>query len=320
MNKLRKLFSDYVREKSTKEEKEIIDLWFQEKAKSPIDLVSEDEKEQFSQRMWEEFLASGRETKAKHVRILRISYGMIGVAGIVLLFLLLTLPDDKHMDRERIEIGATRQFVADDNMKRLTLADRSVIHMNKGTIIELRDGRFSAYAREVWLEEGEAFFEVAKDHRRPFIVHTADGLSTRVIGTSFNIKAYNQLGEQVVSVKTGRVQVSSETGEKVILDVNHKASFHVATQQITTSVTDATGAADWRSGRIVLEHVSMDELAFRLKQYYDVEVVNNAVSDEMEIYTSFHISTPLEHVVNNVSKIFGVSYKIESGMVYFYNN
>ncbi|WP_294079068.1 FecR family protein [Proteiniphilum sp. UBA5384] len=322
MNKLKKLFSNYIRGKSTRDEKKIIDLWFEEKGKSLIDPVSNDEVEQFSQRIWNEFLIYEERTKTKRRWSPRILYGLVGTAAIILLLVLLDFPSERlnsggHPERHATT-EVTRQFVTDDNMKRITLADGSKIHMNKGTVIELRNGKFNAYTREVWLEEGEAFFEVVKDPGRPFIVHTPDGMNARVLGTSFNIKAYHQLESQVVSVKTGCVQVSNETGEKVLLDVNQKAIFHAATQQITAGLTDGTAAADWRSGLIVLEHVGMNELAFRLKQYYGVEVVNKAVSEEMEIYTSFHISTPLEHVVKNVANVFGVFYKIENNTIYFY--
>lgn len=323
MNKLRKFFSDYVHGNSTKEEKEIIDLWFEEKAKTPVELVSDEEAEQFSQRIWKEFFIYGGDTKRKSQRNIPVVYGVMGVAAVILLLILLRFPfghwtmqdGDNH---GAIETSAVRQFVTDDNMKRITLPDGSIIHMNKGTTVELQKGHFNAYIREVWLKEGEAFFEVTKDSQRPFIVHLQDGLSARVLGTSFNIKAYSQLGEQVVSVKNGRVQVAHEVGESVVLDKNHKASFHTVDRQLTSGVTDGEGAADWRSGRIVLEHVTMKELAFRLKQYYGVDVVNNAVLEKMEIYTTFHVDSPLEHVLSNVASIFGISYKIENNIVYFY--
>ena len=325
MNKLKKIFSDYVRGKSTGYEKEIIDLWFKEKGKSSIDPVSDDEANRFSLQAWEEFLLYMKKAEGRRLWNLRISYGLTAAAAVGLLLVFLNFPIKRpatngYPQEQNItaEAAVVRQFVTGGNMKKIRLPDGSVIHMNKETVISLRKGRFNAYTREVWLEEGEAFFEVSKDFSRPFIVHTTDGLNTRVLGTSFNIKAYSQLKEKVVSVKTGRVQVSSETGGRILLDVNNKAVFHTATQQLTAGITDGAGAADWRNGRIVLEHVSMNELAFRLRQYYDVEVVNHIVPEEMEIYTSFYIDTPLEHVVKNIANIFGTSYKIENNTIEFY--
>lgn len=65
--------------------------------------------------------------------------------------------------------------------------------------------RFDGERREVFLE-GEAFFDIAKDPEHPFLVY-ANGLVTKVLGTSFRIKAYDDSGEVTVEVKTGKVSV-----------------------------------------------------------------------------------------------------------------
>ncbi|MCF0053880.1 FecR domain-containing protein [Dyadobacter sp. LJ53] len=69
--------------------------------------------------------------------------------------------------------------------------------------------KFVAARREVFLE-GEAFFDIAKDRERPFFVYS-NGLVTKVLGTSFTIKAYGNSNEVTVEVKTGRVSVFAES-------------------------------------------------------------------------------------------------------------
>ncbi|MCE7065472.1 FecR family protein [Dyadobacter sp. CY326] len=69
--------------------------------------------------------------------------------------------------------------------------------------------KFVAAKREVYLE-GEAFFDIAKDPERPFFVYS-NGLITKVLGTSFTIKAYGNSNEVTVEVKTGRVSVFPES-------------------------------------------------------------------------------------------------------------
>ena len=69
--------------------------------------------------------------------------------------------------------------------------------------------KFLAAKREVYLE-GEAFFDIAKDPERPFFVYS-NGLITKVLGTSFTIKAYGNSNEVTVEVKTGRVSVFPES-------------------------------------------------------------------------------------------------------------
>lgn len=204
-----------------------------------------------------------------------------------------------------------QQFITEGKMKKITLADGSVVHLNMETTLSLHKNKFNAYTREVWLDEGEAFFEITKDPNRPFVVHTADGLSTQVLGTSFNIKAYHQLEEQVVSVKTGRVQVSKKNGDKVLLDPNNKASFNSLNGTLTAGITDGTAAADWRTGNIVLQETGIKEIALRLKQYYGVELINKAgITQQVRVHFAFTTDTRIDDVARSLADIYKTRYKI----------
>lgn len=90
----------------------------------------------------------------------------------------------------------------------LTLSDGSQIRLAPQGRIRYPE-KFDGARREVFLE-GEAFFEIAKDSRHPFLVY-ANGLVTKVLGTSFLIKAYGNSGEVTVEVKTGRVSVFAQS-------------------------------------------------------------------------------------------------------------
>lgn len=318
MNRLKKLFSDYIRGKSSNEEKNIVDLWYTEKGK--LASITEEDAKDFVSKAWSDFLKYQERQKRKSKLATLYLSGGIAIASVLLVLIVLQMPINKEGSNSRDIIRqsqVSKQFVADQNMKKITLADGSVVYLNKGTTLSLHKGKFNAYMREVWLDEGEAFFEVAKDSHRPFIVHTRDGLSTRVLGTSFNIKAYRELGSQVISVKTGLVQVNTTKGKSVLLEKNNKTTFNYSDGKLVSSLVNGKDAAEWRNGRVFLDHVPVNELVFRLKQYYQVNVVNNAIAEDMEVYTSFTLDTPLEHVIANIASIFDVSYRIEGKMVYF---
>ena len=84
------------------------------------------------------------------------------------------------------------------------LPDNSTVILKPGGKLSY-NSRFDKQVREVYLD-GEAFFEVAKDVKRPFIVHTNE-LITKVLGTSFSVKAYENAKEFQVTVNTGKVSV-----------------------------------------------------------------------------------------------------------------
>ncbi|MDD2248085.1 MAG: FecR domain-containing protein [Proteiniphilum sp.] len=203
-----------------------------------------------------------------------------------------------------------KQFITDNKIKKITLPDGSSVFLNKGTTISLRKGKFNAFTRELWLDEGEAYFYVAKDADRPFIVHTPNGIATKVLGTSFNIRAYAEMEEQVISVNTGRVQVYDESDNKIILDPDYKVSIKSGTSGFVADKTDAHNISAWRSGAILLEDATVKEVSFRLKQIFNIDLIyGDTVDPDEKIFTMFTADMPQEEVVATICRLYGVHYK-----------
>lgn len=316
----------------SKEEQELLVAWKQErefiKETENLFAFNPHEVEEEAYSSWEAFaqkqaIRPRTSNKPSTVQYLSIS---ASVAAVIALLFLITPNINRNnayntnQTTNLAQNTIARQFTTDKKIKRVTLADGSVVHLNMASTLSLHKGKFNKDTREVWLDEGEAFFEITKDPKRPFIVHTADGLSTQVLGTSFNIKAYSELGEQVISVKTGRVQVSKEGGNKAVLLPNNKASFNANEGTLTTGITDGNLAAEWRTGNIVFQAAKIKEVAFRLKQYHNVEVTvsNNAIHPHTQLDISFSPNTPLQQIVYEIAKIYNVRYRITDNQVKFY--
>lgn len=99
---------------------------------------------------------------------------------------------------------------------------------------------FDSAHRTVYLQ-GDAFFSIQKMPEKPFFVHTHQ-LTTKVLGTSFFVRAQESLGQIKVEVVTGRVMVYSEQTkaktQEVVLTPNQAATFHEAREQLTTSLVE----------------------------------------------------------------------------------
>lgn len=249
-------------------------------------------------------------------------YAGSAAAVIALLFVLFTSPFIKNISRTDSYASLSdlpsieKQFITDNEMKKIVLADGSTIFLNQGTTISLRKGKFNAHAREIWLDEGEAFFDVKREVNRPFIVHTPNGINTQVLGTSFNIRAYAELEEQIISVNTGRVQVFDKKENLIILDPDHKVSVNKINNQFVPGKTNALNISAWRSGTIVLEQATIKEVAFRLKQAFNIELIYSpAVNENARIVTSFTINTPQEEVLNTICKLYNVKYNRKNNTV-----
>ena len=150
----------------------------------------------------------------------------------------------------------------------LTLADGSVIHMNRRSALTVRMNRGE---RSVTLADGEAAFDVAHDAARPFVILAGDH-DVRVLGTAFNVLNH---GERfAVSVERGVVAVSSskEAGQDVRLTAGQQIEQTGAADPVLSRV-DPERAAAWRQGVLIYRDAPLSVVADDLSRYFDKAVV-----------------------------------------------
>ena len=144
--------------------------------------------------------------------------------------------------------------------RRVVLSDGTTVHLNTQSQLTVEfDGR----RRAVRLEgDGEAFFDVTRDARRPFTVTTEDG-RIEVLGTAFNVRTSED--QTVVAVTEGRVRLDNNAGDSAVATPSQRgvvseqgiALDHVSTEQI----------ASWRSGRLMYDSVPLGDLISDLNRY-----------------------------------------------------
>ncbi|MGA0555682.1 FecR family protein [Larkinella sp. VNQ87] len=119
------------------------------------------------------------------------------------------------------------------------LPDNSSVLLSSGSQLRFRK-TMNAGVREVFLE-GEGFFEVTKNPARPFIVH-APNLTTKVLGTSFQVRSFDKESAAFVRVKTGKVAVSPvKSSEKpIVLTVNEELKLSANARPVVRRETFST--------------------------------------------------------------------------------
>lgn len=196
------------------------------------------------------------------------------------------------------EIAKINLAVAEaGKMKLIELADGSKIWLNSSSKLSYPD-RFSANLREVTLLEGEAFFEIAHENKRPFIVHSK-GVNTQVLGTSFNINAYKYSNNIEVTVNTGKVAVSVGNDLIDYLTPKEQIKYQLLTGKILKeSVKDSR--APWMNGDIVLDQVNFESLKAILFDNYKYVLKNKGKN-----ITRLHFSATLKKSdeIHNVMKL-----------------
>lgn len=138
----------------------------------------------------------------------------------------------------------------------LTLADGTRVWLNSQS--ELRfPTRFNGEKREVYME-GEVYLEVKRDEERPFIVYAGE-TEIRVLGTSFNVKAYAEEGEVVTTLLSGKVSVG--VGERSTkLDPGKQAIWNRKEDRISVREVDASRYISWTKGVFEFEDLSLAEI------------------------------------------------------------
>ncbi len=189
------------------------------------------------------------------------------------------------------------------------LPDGSLVKMNAGTKIVIPEF-FTHEKREVSLS-GEAYFEVVKDVSRPFIIHV-DGFTVEVLGTAFNIKAYEDNGYRGVAVKSGKVAVTNLKKNQVVnLAKNEMIRFDEEGVMEKLPVLDEDLFFGWTDQRMVFKDNSLNDVLHAISNWYgvDIEISKEISSDKP--YTANYKNPVMEEVMQSLSHVYNFKYLID---------
>ena len=193
-------------------------------------------------------------------------------AVVALLFLGLSLGGYHFYQTNFNEIEYITHQNGNGKISQYILSDGTKISLNCNSTITYAKF-FKGNNREVKLD-GEAFFEVAKDKTKPFTV-TANGIKTTVLGTKFNVSAYQNLKKISVALVEGKVEVQTPQGrDKLILNPEEMATFDVKSGSLSRSITNALAVSSWKDGNIVFEGANFEAIATKLYNIYGIKLID----------------------------------------------
>ncbi|AOM79380.1 FecR family protein [Pedobacter steynii] len=206
--------------------------------------------------------------------------------------------------------------VATGKMLKVILSDGSEILLNSGS--ELKYPRhFTGTKREIYLN-GEAFFKVAHNPDKPFVVTTRK-LQTTVLGTSFNIRAYSAMDQVVVNVATGKVGISASGKTLAALLPNQQITFQVASGAYQVKEFNAQMAHSWQNGSIRLDGASFRELALVIKNTWGLTLETKSERLATASYkTTFQTNNQITEVMKAISKMTDAKYRIRDHIITLY--
>jgi transmembrane sensor len=184
------------------------------------------------------------------------------------------------------------------------LSDGSLITLNQGTKLDYPE-KFDGSERDVYLS-GEAFFEVKHDPSRPFIVHTPDAI-VRVVGTSFNVSAYNHSEVVKVVVESGKVELFSSHSDvvKVVLEKGNFGSISRKSGQPIKGNNNDINCLAWKTRKIRFDDTPLPEVIDVLNQVYHTHI--ELASDHLLNcrFTGTFSEESLDTILEVLKKAFG---------------
>lgn len=198
--------------------------------------------------------------------------------------------------------------------KEIQLPDRSLVTLNAASTIKVASD-FGIKQRNVLLQ-GEAFFEVSKDKSRPFIIRTGK-IKTRVVGTSFDINAYQGENAITVAVATGKVMVEKDdvSGKKLIgknLTHNHLLTYNLKTDTYNVTIADVGLISDWRKNRLIFNRASIDQIARALERNYNISVTLIGKPRKPAFYTVTFENVSINTLLPLLADLSGITYELKN--------
>ena len=148
----------------------------------------------------------------------------------------------------------------------IVLPDGTEVSLNAGSVLRYHRG-FGIRERNVTLD-GEGYFKVAKNAEVPFFVKTND-VQVQVVGTVFNVRAYDDDNYVMVSLLEGRVNLSASANSVMKLFPNEQALYNKNTGRMEKLKTKA---CDWLDGGLTFENASFADIAHRLERKFQVKI------------------------------------------------
>lgn len=196
--------------------------------------------------------------------------------------------------------------------REILLADGSTVFLNAGSTFLYPDQFISNNnRREVILENGEAYFDVNPNAEKPFVIQS--GITTiRVVGTSFNVKSYQDDETSRVSVSTGEVEVRFGDSQSIALQSNQQAVWEKSSRQIIRSERASGDIGGWKENRMVFMNETLAEVFRSLERHYNVEISVQRPGLLKEKVTFSFEEQPLEAVLEALSFTKGFEFEQKS--------
>lgn len=209
--------------------------------------------------------------------------------------------------------GYEEVYVPKGERTQLIFQDGTKVSLNAESRIRY-PRKFAFSERKVSLE-GEGFFEVATNKDRPFIVDL-NGLDVKVLGTTFDVKAYPADPDIFVTLETGKVSITSQAHPIALLKPGEKAIYNRSSGVCKISKPENVAQSSaWRKNKIIFNNASLSEVTQVLSRWYNIEF---SITDSTALYYNYTLTSSkkeIHQVLQELEKIAPVRFTDKDGTI-----
>lgn len=201
---------------------------------------------------------------------------------------------------------------------KLTLSDGTKIDLNSGSSIRYPIAFMKSGKRQVFLD-GEAFFDVVTDKKKPFVVNSKE-MNVRALGTKFNVSSYSDddhINTVLVEGSVGLYKSGEEFNleSSPILEPGYMATWEKFQKEMVFQQVDTEIYTCWVQGKIIFNRMSFKEIVKRLERKYNVEIINNNKQLGDEVFTASFDTETIEQVLSAFNRNYPINYQIKNNTI-----
>ncbi|MHA4896717.1 FecR family protein [Pedobacter sp. PWIIR3] len=194
------------------------------------------------------------------------------------------------------------------------LSDGTMVWLNAASSLTYASNLSKNGKRAVMLR-GEGYFEVAKDKEHPFVV-TSNGQQITVLGTHFNVNAYDNEPYTKSTLLEGSVTVAAlgfGDNETITLTPGHQAVLD--NHRLTVKKVEATDAIDWKNGEFVFDNEPLESILKKIARWYDVDIVFQGKNSQLAFWGSISRYKSIKEVMDKLELTGDVHFTLEGRRV-----
>jgi ferric-dicitrate binding protein FerR (iron transport regulator) len=230
-------------------------------------------------------------------------------AAAAILILVLTAAVYLNIRKATKPLMGSDQWIQKKENHLILLPDGSTVILGWGSRF-YRSAAFDSVNREVYLE-GQAYFDIAHNPEKPFIVHTGK-LETTVLGTAFTVEA--RPGEENITVSVARGKVKITRVKKVLgfITPGEQIVYNKKKDNAMRQSIDVESKLGWKDQDLFVDNVTVFEAARLLEERFRVKItVNDSVLAQNRFTTVFLKGEKLEQVMTSICEFNGAAYRFD---------